>query len=121
MSKPSWRTGRWHKLYTTTHWVNLRKAQLINEPLCRMCKAKGLVTPAVVADHVTRHHGNPNAFFLGELQSLCKACHDRDKHIEELKGYRRDVGVDGFPIDPNHPAYADTNNFKTTTATNSRR
>jgi len=31
-------------------------------------------------------------------------CHDRSKRAEEGKGYLADVGMDGWPIDPNHPA-----------------
>jgi hypothetical protein len=74
------------------------------EPLCRLCLERGRVTPATIADHVTPHRGDWNAFLLGELQSLCRACHNRDKRFEEIRGYRLDVGEDGWPLDPKHPA-----------------
>ena len=39
----------------------------------------------------------------GALQSLCKACYDSTKQTEERRGYSREVGTDGFPLDPRHP------------------
>jgi hypothetical protein len=74
------------------------------EPLCRYCSARGKVTPATIADHVTPHRGDWNAFRLGELQSLCFDCHNRLKHRIDLHGYSSDIGVDGWPLDARHPA-----------------
>ena len=51
------------------------------------------------------HGGDWNAFRLGKLQSLCKACHDRIKRNIELDGYSSAVGIDGLPLDGNHPIY----------------
>jgi hypothetical protein len=34
---------------------------------------------------------------------LCEPCHNSAKRQIELRGYRCDVGIDGYPIDPNHP------------------
>jgi 5-methylcytosine-specific restriction enzyme A len=73
-----------------------------------MCLARGLSVPATVADHVEPHHGDWNAFVLGKLQSLCKPCHDSAKRTQELRGYSTEIGVDGWPTDPNHPAYRKT-------------
>jgi hypothetical protein len=44
-----------------------------------------------------------NAFVTGELQSLWEPCHKSAKRQIELRGYRSDIGLDGFPTDPNHP------------------
>jgi hypothetical protein len=41
---------------------------------------------------------------VGKLQSLCKTCHDGAKREIE-HGYRRDIGLDGYPLDPNHAVY----------------
>jgi len=49
------------------------------------------------------HRGDWNAFVTGKLQSLCEACHNSAKKQIELRGYRCDIGLDGFPTDPNHP------------------
>jgi hypothetical protein len=40
-------------------------------------------------------------------------CHDREKRQQEHRGetrhYLSDTGPDGYPIDPNHPAYNEGN------------
>jgi hypothetical protein len=69
-----------------------------------MCEARGIVTPATVADHMTPHRGNWNEFLLGKLQSLCSECHDREKQRIEVRGFGSAIGDDGWPLDPNHPA-----------------
>jgi 5-methylcytosine-specific restriction endonuclease McrA len=85
----------WRDWYQLQHWRNRRRHQLRIEPLCRMCLAAGRVTPATVADHITPHGGDWNAFRTGELRSLCIACHNK-RH-----GAPRPVfGLDGWPIPP---------------------
>jgi 5-methylcytosine-specific restriction enzyme A len=69
-----------------------------------MCAAKGLAVPATVADHIEPHHGDWHSFLNGELQSLCDACHNSTKRFEEIRGYSNEIGDDGWPIDPRHPA-----------------
>jgi hypothetical protein len=86
--------------YKRQRWRKIRSYQLAKEPLCAMCLRKGRVTPATVADHVEDHHGDWNRFWTGRLQSLCKPCHDGPKRI----GFSSEVGPDGWPLDPNHPA-----------------
>ena len=92
-------------LYTHRKWRRLRRYQLAKEPLCRYCLREGRVTPALVADHIAPHRGNINEFWIGELQSLCKDCHDRLKAQQERRGWIDGVGLDGMPLDPNHPVY----------------
>ena len=74
-------------------------------PLCKHCLEKGLVVPAVIADHVEPHRGDWNSFWLGILQSLCRNCHESGKKYAEHRGFRSDIGEDGWPIDPKHPTY----------------
>jgi 5-methylcytosine-specific restriction endonuclease McrA len=83
----------------------MAKHQLRIEPLCATCLAAGKVTAATVADHVTPHRGDVNSFWTGRLQSLCSRCHESTKKLVERHGYLPDVGVDGLPIDKNHPVY----------------
>ena len=97
-------TGRRHHLYNSRRWQRRARLQLTKCPLCSMCLARKAVTPATVADHITPHHGDHQLFYFGELQSLCQHCHSSRKKQLETYGYQRDVGVDGWPIDPNHPA-----------------
>jgi hypothetical protein len=95
----------WQHLYNSAHWKRRRALQLKMHPLCKFClEGRGKVVPAEVADHVEPHGGDPNKFFLGELQSLCKSCHDSRKRFMEINGYAPDIGLDGWPIDPLHPA-----------------
>ena len=82
-------TGRWHHLYNTRRWQRRAKLQLTELPLCAMCLARKVITPATVG---------------GELQSLCQHCHSSRKKQQETHGYQRDIGADGWPTDPNHPA-----------------
>jgi hypothetical protein len=62
---------------------------------------------ATVADHVVPHRGDEALFFEGDLQSLCKDCHDSVKQRDENRGYSTACGVDGWPLDPNHPMWTD--------------
>jgi 5-methylcytosine-specific restriction endonuclease McrA len=93
----------WENFYKTARWRRLRKHQLKAEPLCRFCLERGIVTPANVVDHVVLHKGNCTEFVTGKPQSLCEHCHNSTKRQIELRGYRRDVGIDGYPTDLNHP------------------
>ena len=90
-------------LYETASWIKRRKHQLLIEPLCRYCKDMGRVTAATVADHVVPHRGNPEAFFTGELQSLCATCHSGPKQREEVTGRKSGADISGVPLDPDHP------------------
>jgi hypothetical protein len=91
--------------YALGIWRRRAAHQLAAEPLCRMCQAEGRVTPAKVADHVEEHGGNWNEFRLGKLQSLCAACHAlKHGRASPTSSYGREIGADGWPLDPRHPA-----------------
>jgi hypothetical protein len=89
-------TYRWRKrsLYQRTHV----------QPLCERCLKNGLVVPAKVADHVRPHRGHVDAFYLGDLQSLCLQCHIGPKAREDHSGWSNELDVDGWPTDSAHPA-----------------
>lgn len=101
--KPDPKRVRW---YGTQRWRKRARQQLREHPLCAMCLSAGQVIPASVADHIAPHHGNQKAFWFGALQSLCVSHHDVTKRRAELWGYACDVGPDGWPLDPKHPANA---------------
>ena len=98
--------------YSTAHWQRRRRLQLREFPLCAMCQAQGLPVPATIADHKVPHRGDRNSFWFGELQSLCALCHSGAKQREEYglnpppnaRPYSLEVGEDGWPLDPAHPA-----------------
>jgi 5-methylcytosine-specific restriction endonuclease McrA len=96
-----------HNLYKTARWQRIRRHQLLIRPLCQICAQQGRTTPADTVDHIKPHNGDVNAFWLNPLQSLCKSCHDAGKRFEDLNGYRREIGVDGWPVDERHPSNRD--------------
>lgn len=90
--------GQYRKLYDTARWKRLRNMVLAEQPLCCMCLADDIVTEATVVDHVRPHRGDEALFWdRGNLQSLCKAHHDRDKQQME-RGTFVQFGPDGWPI-----------------------
>jgi 5-methylcytosine-specific restriction protein A len=91
--------------YSMQRWRRRAKHQLRAEPLCCLCKAKGEITPATVADHFPAHGGDYNAFILGPIRSLCAPCHNSINPVIKPRGYSRAIGEDGYPLDPKHPAY----------------
>jgi 5-methylcytosine-specific restriction endonuclease McrA len=95
----------WRTWYQLERWRKIRRHQLRTEPLCRMCLAVGMVTPATIADHIDEHSGDWNAFWLSDLQSLCTNCHSSRKRLVTERGYDPTIGTDGWPIDPMHPSY----------------
>jgi 5-methylcytosine-specific restriction endonuclease McrA len=92
------------KLYKRAHWKRLRLTILAGEPLCRMCADQGRITPATVVDHITPHKGDYALFSDPDnLRPLCKPCHDSAAQSEQVRGYDKAVGEDGWPTDPAHP------------------
>jgi 5-methylcytosine-specific restriction protein A len=89
----------------TTRWDKARLTHLRQHPLCVMCMGKGMVVAATVVDHIIPHRGDQKLFWdISNWQSLCKPHHDSAKQAEDLRGYSAEVGVDGWPLDPKHPA-----------------
>ncbi|WBU28360.1 HNH endonuclease [Rhodopseudomonas palustris] len=51
---------------------------------CRRCDRVEGDTSLLVCDHVDLHRGNEQLFWHeGNLQTLCKPCHDKHKQREE--------------------------------------
>jgi hypothetical protein len=65
---------------------------------------EGEHVPATICDHVIPHNGDEKLFWLGDVQSLCAHHHESKKQREEKRGYNSKIGVDGWPVDPMHPA-----------------
>ncbi len=58
----------------------------------------------LVCDHVVPHKGDEVRFWTGPFQTLCPDHHDRRKQSEERAGFSLEAGLDGWPVDPGHPA-----------------
>lgn len=83
----------------------MRKKRLRDDPLCVRCMEAGDVVEAAVVDHIIPHRGSKRLFYdYANTQSLCSPCHDRGKQREEVAGFDRRVGTNGWPTDPRHPA-----------------
>ena len=108
LTDKSWASG------TPVRGARIRRHQLLEHPLCRYCAERGIVTPATICDHVEPHRGDVNKFWLGRFQSLCKSCHDSTKRFVETRGFRPDIGLDGWPLDPRHPVYPRLGHRKST-------
>lgn len=76
-------------------WQQLRKAVLMEQPLCVFCQAEGRVTAACVVDHIVPHRGNPALQYdRTNLQPLCAHCHNSKKQKME-NAERKNVRAGG--------------------------
>ncbi|MGL5471489.1 MAG: HNH endonuclease signature motif containing protein [Shewanella sp.] len=74
------------RLYDSQRWRKLSRLYLQKNPLCVMCKAQGVINPAVLVDHITPHRNNLSLFWNeANYQSLCNVCHST-KTIAETHG-----------------------------------
>src|SRR5262245_3131950 len=95
---------RKERLYDTSRWRRLRLYQLRLRPLCELCLPRRKTVPAEVVHHLVRHQGDRTKFFTTPLQSVCKSCHDGIIQKQEKAGFHDEIGLDGWPTDPAHPA-----------------
>lgn len=65
-------------------WERVRAMHLAAEPLCRLCAARGRVTPAVLVDHIVPIRDGGAVLDDRNLQSLCRRCHDA-KTAEDMR------------------------------------
>lgn len=69
------------KIYQSARWKELRQSKLMQQPLCELCLAKGIVTPAIDVHHIDSFMNYigierlAKAFDYKNLQSVCKFCH----------------------------------------------
>lgn len=77
----------------------LRAILLAQEPLCRLCKAKGRTTAATIADHIKPIASGGAVHDIENLQPVCAPCHERKTLTDQGKRVRPTFGADGWPID----------------------
>ena len=73
-------------------WQRLRLIVLAREPLCRYCKAKGLIVVATEVDHIRGMAKGGERLTIDNLQPLCKSCHS-EKTCREDGGFGREGRV----------------------------
>ena len=64
-------------IYTSARWIALRCRLLALNPMCCECERVGLVTPAVLVDHIREIKDDGDIWNEDNLQCLCNACHNR--------------------------------------------
>lgn len=99
-------------------WQRLRASVLHSEPLCRICKARGILTQATDVDHVS---GDPSDNTPENLQPLCHECHSLKTARDHGKDVYMGCDVDGMPLDPSHPWSKTCALFKKSPATDGTR
>lgn len=65
--------------YNSTAWRKLSSLQLKKEPICAACLQAGRITPATISDHIKPIREGGARLDINNLQSLCRACHNK-KH-----------------------------------------
>ena len=69
--------GTAHQRGYTARWRKVRKAFLMEHPLCIQCQHEGKLVAASVVDHIVPHRGDWQLFNDPDnLQPLCKQHHD---------------------------------------------
>lgn len=86
--QPAQRWTPLRHLYGTARWQKLRWQVLVDALfMCARCKRIEADTSQLVADHIRPHRGDAALFWdRGNLQCLCKPCHDSAKQAEERAG-----------------------------------
>ena len=68
--------------YSSAAWTRVSKEHRIKEPLCRRCKAQGLIVSVALVHHnpslQSLLNNNLNPFNHEYLESLCMPCHQKD-------------------------------------------
>ncbi len=77
--------------------VELRKARLAQEPLCRDCLEHDRVTPATVPDHIIPlAKGGTDTD--DNIRCLCDDCHTVRTAEQFNHKRKQEIGLDGWPI-----------------------
>jgi len=71
--------------YESPAWRALRKRKLAAMPLCEICYAEGRMTAAVIVDHIVEIKDGGQPLAMENLQSVCKACHNKKTAQERAK------------------------------------
>lgn len=78
-------------IYQSKMWKQLRKAYIMNHPLCEICLVKGITTPAEDVHHIDsfmNYDGEQQiqkAYDYNNLLSLCKTHHQLIHNSKEFK------------------------------------
>ena len=89
----TWQPDGENIYYHSKKWKALRMQVLREEPMCRECKANGVVTEATVVDHILPARLGGGFWDRDNLQSLCRKCHasKSGKEAHQPKKYTNEL------------------------------
>ena len=101
------RRGSAHSRGYGARWRKARLRFLAKHPLCVMCNARGVISAAVIVDHIKPHKGDAGLFWdKNNWQGLCVTDANSVKQTQERSGHLRGADANGMPTDPSHPWHA---------------
>ena len=99
--KPTERAAMASNLYNTDTWRRIRKAYLMEHPLCEVCSELGKVTYATechhhneIADAQNPLEAKDRAFDSNNLVAVCKPCHMHYHGLIESKRHPSEADRD---------------------------
>jgi 5-methylcytosine-specific restriction protein A len=78
--------------------VEQRQRRLNADPLCRHCKARGVIRQAKVIDHIVALC-NGGTDDDSNVQPLCIECHDAKTRRDLGWKHKATIGLDGWPVE----------------------
>jgi 5-methylcytosine-specific restriction protein A len=69
-------------IYSSARWRKLRQEHLNDEPYCRHCARRGVVTVGTVVDHIVAINNGGGRWDEHNLQTLCVRCHNSKTNDE---------------------------------------
>lgn len=73
---------QYHAMYTS-QWAEVSLGYRQENPLCRNCELRGILTPAQCVDHIIPHRGDYDLMWASDnWQSLCGSCHSNKTKLE---------------------------------------
>lgn len=80
----------WRAWYKLARWARLRIRIFVRDGYACQMQGCGITTARPIADHIKPHRGDPGLFWdEGNIQTLCKPCHDSRKQAAEAADRRR--------------------------------
>ena len=73
------------RFYDTRRWRKLSARHRREEPLCRQCFKRGIITAGVLTDHIIPILEGGAEWDNDNLQTLCDRCHQIKRQGEKVK------------------------------------
>lgn len=95
----------WDRLYSSARWRRFTRLYLRMHPACVRCTQEGETYEATIVHHVVefRLGDSDLKFWVGPFEATCKKHHLQIHGWPAMRDYQTDIGLDGYPLDPNNP------------------